>query len=297
MLLPAEFCRTDPVAYVVWKMHVQPISSRRENHMNKIARTARLIRVDTGDVRFLCEDAVFRVGAGSLVYLPPAAVYSTEFLDTNYASHNLFFDFMPGRAGSEEFSEVFLRTIPHRGDTDSGGEEPPRFTDVPEFSAPFTVAASDEITSAMLSLYREFQTPDGMSPFAIRALTRYLLVETVRQLRHTASAHVSLTFARIEKFVEANLHRRLSGQELSSALNYHPYYMNRIVTHYTGMSLHNYIINEKIRRAKALLAETELPLSEIAQSLAFCDASHFSRVFSTHAHITPRAFRQAARGL
>ena len=297
MQLPSEFFRTDPVAYAVWKLLNHPVSPQKENHMNKFTYTARLIRIDAGDARFLFKGGEFRVSAGALVYLPPSTIYSTEFIAREYASLNLFFDFMPGRAGSEQFSVRYLSTIPHKSDADGVSEEPPRFTDAPEFSAPFTIPANEEITFGLHALYREFQAPDDLSPFCTGALTRSVLAGVLRQHRSTRTTHVSRTFARITEYVEAHLDSRLSGQQLSAALNYHPYYMNRVIMQYTGMSLHAYIVNEKIRRAKILLTETDMPLSEIAQSLAFCDASHFSRVFTAQAHRSPSAFRADARGI
>ena len=49
--------------------------------------------------------------------------------------------------------------------------------------------------------------------------------------------------------------------------------------------------------ARVLLAEGDLSLAEIAAHLGFCDASHFSRVFSAHEGIPPKRFRASVRSL
>lgn len=51
----------------------------------------------------------------------------------------------------------------------------------------------------------------------------------------------------------------------------------------------------RVGRAQRLLAETDLPLADIALTTGFADQSHFSRRFLELAGLQPRAFRKRHR--
>jgi AraC family transcriptional regulator len=50
-----------------------------------------------------------------------------------------------------------------------------------------------------------------------------------------------------------------------------------------------------MERAQQLLAETDLPLNEIALQVGCADQSHFTALFRTHFALTPKAYRDHAR--
>lgn len=62
----------------------------------------------------------------------------------------------------------------------------------------------------------------------------------------------------------------------------------------TGCSPHQYLLRQRVERAKALLAEGRMPLSEIAQSVGFADQSQFTRTFKRQAGTTPASYRAMA---
>lgn len=65
----------------------------------------------------------------------------------------------------------------------------------------------------------------------------------------------------------------------------------------TGFSPGQYIIHLRLREAKELLYNTNLTAKEVAVRSGFNSSFYFTRLFSAKVGITPRAFRQRARGL
>ncbi|WP_169546411.1 GlxA family transcriptional regulator [Sneathiella aquimaris] len=49
----------------------------------------------------------------------------------------------------------------------------------------------------------------------------------------------------------------------------------------------------RLENARFLLSSTAQPITDIALSTGFCDASHFTRVFKSHFGITPNGFRKS----
>ena len=69
------------------------------------------------------------------------------------------------------------------------------------------------------------------------------------------------------------------------------FHFSRAFKQSMGMSPTNFIAERRIERAKRLLQETELPISEIALRAGFSSQSHFTTSFRRVAGATPKAFR------
>jgi two-component system, response regulator YesN len=58
-----------------------------------------------------------------------------------------------------------------------------------------------------------------------------------------------------------------------------------------GMTFRDYLLRVRIERAKVLLADSHVSISEVAQNVGFGDLPHFDKVFKRYAGITPTAYR------
>ena len=59
----------------------------------------------------------------------------------------------------------------------------------------------------------------------------------------------------------------------------------------TGMSMHNYVLQSRISKARSLLLETPMPIKQIGMSLKFFDVFFFTRQFTKYVGITPAKYR------
>ena len=74
------------------------------------------------------------------------------------------------------------------------------------------------------------------------------------------------------------------------------YHFVRAFKQATGETPHQYLLKSRVERAKQLLAETELPLAEISYLVGSNSQSHFTASFRRLARLTPKTYRQTARG-
>lgn len=63
----------------------------------------------------------------------------------------------------------------------------------------------------------------------------------------------------------------------------------------TGKSLHRYVIERRVERARHLIETTETTLAEIAFVVGFSSQSHLTAAFRKHLGLTPGKYREARR--
>ena len=96
---------------------------------------------------------------------------------------------------------------------------------------------------------------------------------------------------RIEEYIEANLDSDLEIGQLADLVRMSRSHFTRAFHNSVGVTPHRYVIQNRVMRARELLATTNLPLSDIALTTGFSDQSHFSRRFHEIVGIPPGAFR------
>lgn len=93
-------------------------------------------------------------------------------------------------------------------------------------------------------------------------------------------------------FMEENLPSSKISAYLAKKLNYSYGYIFNLFSEVTFTSIENYIILQKIERAKQLLATGELNITEIAYKLNYSSVAHFSNQFKNTTGLTPSAFQR-----
>jgi AraC family transcriptional regulator len=70
----------------------------------------------------------------------------------------------------------------------------------------------------------------------------------------------------------------------------------RVFANVLGVTPHQYLVRSRLRRAARLLADEDRAITDVAYDVGFGDLSNFVRTFHRAAGVSPRGFRQAARG-
>lgn len=97
----------------------------------------------------------------------------------------------------------------------------------------------------------------------------------------------------VKSYIRANLHKRLSLNEVAAVFGFSPNYMSQLFAKNAGCNFVEYITNEKIAAAKEMLQAGDAKIYEIAQALGFENAFYFSKVFKKVAGCSPRDYQQS----
>ncbi|MEM9002693.1 MAG: helix-turn-helix domain-containing protein [Cyanobacteria bacterium P01_F01_bin.86] len=81
-------------------------------------------------------------------------------------------------------------------------------------------------------------------------------------------------------------------QDYAAMQHLHPNYFSTVIKRKTGKTVNTWITEKTIAEAQALLARSSQSIQQIADTLGFKDASHFSRFFKKQTGTSPSIFRQ-----
>ncbi|MEM7761837.1 MAG: AraC family transcriptional regulator [Cyanobacteria bacterium P01_A01_bin.40] len=94
-------------------------------------------------------------------------------------------------------------------------------------------------------------------------------------------------------FINDNLDRGFKLAEIASLLEMSPYHFGRMFKQSVGMTPHQYLVQQRLTKAKELLRCSSIAIADIGHMVGYKNSSHFSKVFHQHLKLTPKAYRQA----
>ncbi len=97
--------------------------------------------------------------------------------------------------------------------------------------------------------------------------------------------------ARVLAYIHECLTEDLSLDELAACVHLSPYHFARLFKQSTGIPPHEYVIRERVEKAKGLLRSGRLTVGEVAQAVGFSDHSKLDRHFKRLTGLTPLQFR------
>ncbi|AIQ44346.1 helix-turn-helix domain-containing protein [Paenibacillus sp. FSL R5-0912] len=108
------------------------------------------------------------------------------------------------------------------------------------------------------------------------------------QTSHNVS---SATVTKIRQYIRSRLSEEITRDELAAHVYLNPAYLSRLFKKETGLSMSDVIIQERLQKAKQLLEETELKITDIAEQVGYTSLGSFSNLFKRMVGVTPQHYR------
>lgn len=93
-------------------------------------------------------------------------------------------------------------------------------------------------------------------------------------------------------YIDAHLGEELNRDTFANVVYLNPNYMARLFKKEMGISLGNYLMQQRVERAKYLLAHTKIPINMISTQVGYDNFSYFSKVFRRIAGCSPNEYRK-----
>ena len=95
----------------------------------------------------------------------------------------------------------------------------------------------------------------------------------------------------ILRYIDLHLIEDICLDDLACHLNLSRYYFSRLFKQSVGLPPHQYIIQQRVKLAKTLLANPALSITEVAHYCGFSSQSHLTKHFKQQTGLTPKRYR------
>ena len=159
-----------------------------------------------------------------------------------------------------------------------------------------------EISSCIRNILREMELKNTGYEDICQAYMEILIIRLMRSTSLSVQSEPQAISgnrqcAAVRRYIDLHFKEPLTLEQLADDAHMNKYYLSHAFKREYGVSPINYMITRRVEESKYLLAETDLPMSQISQLLGFSSLSYFSQVFRRSQNISPMEYRKNTRRL
>ncbi len=247
----------------------------------------RLIYVSIGKSKMEIDGKSYPAEPGDLFIIPPGVSYSYILengellrlygINFDYTQNNAHLSSPIGPENSRIFAQDKI-------------VEKVEFTDIREFNSVFYKRGCSSLENTFTRIDREFTGRRKHASLCIRGMFISLIAELAGGEDIVSKSSGSEIEMMIE-YIKDNPRSDLSNETLGKRFGFSHEHISRLFSKYTGISLHKFVVRQRMLEALSLLQTTNLTVREISQSIGFVDESYFCKVFKNQFGVSPGKYR------
>jgi AraC-type DNA-binding domain-containing proteins len=240
-----------------------------------------MIYIKSGRAIFRVGDKVYNTNPGSIIFLSNLEKHELKVIEYPYERYFMLVN--PEYLLSEIKNPVLSSIFRHR---------PEHFTHMLNIS----VENDKYVDSIINCMAEEFTNKKDHYDISLISLLNLLLVDIYRNYSTFFPMAVvnrtTATILDIQKYIDENSHNRLNLKEIAGKYFIDMYYLSRIFKSVTGYSFKEYIILQRISKAKNYLYFTTEDITQVGLHSGFNNTNHFIKLFKKYEGITPYQYRK-----
>jgi AraC-like DNA-binding protein/quercetin dioxygenase-like cupin family protein len=268
-VVASRFTSALPTICSMGDMIFDPIWSQKMH----VDHRCELIHVVQGEVLVITNQGRMSAGPGDVLLIPSGIPHRDQF--------NI-------RSGLEVFMVSFQWQL-----------EKSYFAEVPWRTLPLTTpAARLEIANGLGHLKTDFTGRAPVDQFLAQthllAVLLRILAEVLRN-RHprrapkiTAQGRHRWLMNQARQYLQAHYAEPVTLAAIARALRVSPYHLSHVFSHESRFSLFEYLTHLRMEKARSLLSQGRMNVSEVAFAVGFDDNNYFSKVYRRHFGESPR---------
>lgn len=156
-----------------------------------------------------------------------------------------------------------------------------------------------QLAHLLTEMDREMASSWAMGSLYGELLSMSLSIALIKKYGRVSSVSVPLRgglsrprLKQVRDYIDENLHRDLRLKDIAALAGLSLFHFARSFRESSGVTLHQYIVQRRVDRAKLLLLKPEWTIEQVASASGFSGGSQFSRIFRQTTGATPRTWRR-----
>ncbi|PWW07218.1 response regulator receiver domain-containing protein [Paenibacillus cellulosilyticus] len=145
--------------------------------------------------------------------------------------------------------------------------------------------APDELQASLHRVERELEEFIGSEG---KALT----MSSINMLTAAAAPSSSNIIDKVKEFVEESLHQNITLKEISNIFHFNYSYLGQKFKSHENMTFNEYLLRQRMEKAKHLLEHTDMKIYEIANEVGYTEMDWFYKKFKSYTGVSANEFRK-----
>ena len=247
-----------------------------------------IVEVTSGAVMVQIGTELVAAGQGDFLYIPPAMTFRVDAATDYAAVRGMIFDMSIIEANLENFdSEIFyMFYVQSKNKITVFGQEHP---------------VNPTLKRFMQESYDEYSEKEICYKLPIRANIYHMMTALLRYYCGSKNEldrmiyHNVLRLRPVINYIDEHYREKIYIEELSAMINVSPDYFTKMFKESIGKTPIDYINGMRVNSAMELLCTTEMPMTEIADSIGFCNPNYFHKIFKQYMLTSPLAYRKSSK--
>lgn len=239
-----------------------------------------------GERRFFFDNRAYKIQKGSLILVDENSIHMTRAFSEDETGHDRIILYV-GRDKMQELDRIF-----------------PKLNLVKFFRENYGVyqleaKQQEEFIQFYQRLQKEMAAKDRNTQIMLDTdIVRYFISFMRSHVAHAVHSDQAennpkyRTAYAVADYISENYTQPFTLEELAGRFFLSKYYLCRTFKEITGYGINEYTNIHRIRKAKRLLEETDMSISEIAHALGYESLTYFEKVFKTYMTLSPLKYRK-----
>lgn len=255
-----------------------------ESTVKTYALNHRLIYFTSGSGSIYIHPNTYPVYKDTAILYPSGLVYEVT-VDTPISFLTLNFDY------TQNFSHLNVPLELQRVGTGYGTPlEEIAFTDFPALNQEIYIPDATSILNDMYTLLDEMQKKKVDRRPYCSGLIKMVICKVLRASANLSN-DINPKVESIFSFIHENYASDIDNMQIAAHLGYHPYYVNKLFSAHTGMTIHQYVNHYRLMQAAHYLCTSTIPINQIGQMVGFLTPGHFTGNFKKKFGLSPKDYR------
>lgn len=170
------------------------------------------------------------------------------------------------------------------------------FEDCPALNEPLFIKSIPEISDKIKNIISVYSKKEMYFNEQSSALLKDVIMDLLQNALFTSSSVLS----KIENaivYIQKHYSENITNEDIAKKIGYHPYHLNKLMLKYTGLTMHKYLLEVRLEKAKEYLLNRNFSIAVISENCGFSSPYHFSNAFKKKYHCSPKSFRNDNRNM